>query len=62
MSVIDQETQKEINEIKQRKFELLAAVKSLSEYSLVAPYRLTGFAALSVERATTRRTLASIAA
>src|ERR1700754_4554045 len=35
---------------------LLAATKILSEASLEAPYRLTGFSALSVERATPRLT------
>ena len=35
---------------------LFAAVNSLSEQSLVAPYKLMGAAALSVDKATTRLT------
>src|SRR6478609_2213383 len=38
---------------------LLAAINNLSEASFVAPYKLMGAAALSVERATTFSTLAS---
>jgi len=34
-------------------FRLLAATNNLSEHNLVAPYKLIGAAALSVERATT---------
>ena len=38
---------------------LFAAIKSLSEVSLVAPYRLIGAHALSVDSATTFETLES---
>ena len=41
---------------------LLAATKSLSEASLVAPYKLIGFAALSVESAIIDLTLLLVAA
>ena len=41
---------------------LLAATNSLSEQSLVAPYRLTGEEALSVERAITFETEVDFAA
>ncbi len=41
---------------------LLAATNSLSEASLVAPYRLIGFAALSVDRAITLSTSLAMAA